>query len=206
MLLLLVYLFVEIVNRGGLCALIEWPALAWWRLCWWTAVPVSVREIVSCSRTVPWVQYLKEWKKNYELIQLQMWFSGVNCQGLLGLHQFSDLLTNWSPNNTCTCQGCVLKVLLQGWYPPQNTSGPLGPSQMFIFSHLCICFTNRRMLINSHHSTFIKGIFSNSNDIFMTWIRRYEQQQKKSYFQNVSWFQFYIKQVICMIMCIGTAP
>ena len=48
------------------------------------------------------------------------------------------------------------------------------------------------------HFWFIKGIFSDSNNIlFMAWIRRYEQT-KKADFQNFSWFQFYVNK-LCMI-------
>ena len=48
-----------------------------------------------------------------------------------------------------------------------------------------------------------KGIFSDSNNIFL-W-HESEDKQKKAYFQNFSWFNFYVYK-LCMIMCIGIAP
>ena len=47
---------------------------------------------------------------------------------------------------------------------------------------------------------FIKGIVSDSNNIFL-W-HESEDKTKKGYFQKFSWFQFYVLQV----MCIGITP
>ena len=44
----------------------------------------------------------------------------------------------------------------------------------------------------------IKGIISDSDNIF-SW-----HKSNKGYFQNFSWFQFYVYK-LCMIMCIGIA-
>ena len=44
----------------------------------------------------------------------------------------------------------------------------------------------------------VKGIFTDSNNIFL-W-HESEDINEKAYFQNFSWFQFYIFK-LCMIMC-----
>ena len=54
-----------------------------------------------------------------------------------------------------------------------------------------------------HIEIKIKGIFSDSSNIFLR--HESEDMNKKAYFENFFWFQFYIYK-ICMIMCIGIAP
>ena len=47
--------------------------------------------------------------------------------------------------------------------------------------------------------TFLKGIVSDSNNIFL-WYES-EDMNKKAYFQNFSWFQFYVFKLYMIIMC-----
>ena len=48
-----------------------------------------------------------------------------------------------------------------------------------------------------------KGIFSDSYNIFL-W-HESENIKEKTFFQNFSWFQFYIFK-LCMIMCVSLLP
>ena len=42
------------------------------------------------------------------------------------MEKFRKKQTNKQSYLENTCLGCVLKVLVRGWYPPRNTSGPRG--------------------------------------------------------------------------------
>ena len=57
--------------------------------------------------------------------------------------------------------------------------------------------------VGSYLATWIKGIVSDSNNIFL-W-HESEDINKKGNFQNKFQFQFYV-YTWCMIMCIGTFP
>ena len=46
---------------------------------------------------------------------------------------------------------------------------------------------------------YIKGIFTDSNNIFL-WHESEDINGKKAHFQNFSWFQFYAFK-LCMIVC-----
>ena len=51
----------------------------------------------------------------------------------------------------------------------------------------------------------LKGIVSDSKNIVLRHESEDINKKKKGYFQNFSWFQFYVYKS-CMIMCTGIAP
>ena len=58
--------------------------------------------------------------------------------------------------------------------------------------------------ISSSGSKELKGIFTDSNNIFL-WHESEDINVKKNLFLNFSWFQFYILK-LCMIMCVSLLP
>ena len=71
---------------------------------------------------------------------------------------------------------------------------------------MCLCWQSiREWVFNIMYSyrINIKGISSDSNNIFL-WLES-EDVNKKAYFQNFSWFKFYVFK-LCMVMCVSLLP
>ena len=72
-----------------------------------------------------------------------------------------------------------------------------------LFSYMYKKYRPRSTYITYHNNQYLKGIISDSNSIFL-W-HELKDINKKGYFPNFRWFQFYIYK-LCMIMCTGIAP
>ena len=94
----------------------------------------------------------------------------------------------------------ILLVLIHTWIVKYSWQISISYLMQFMYpTDSNSLFSNENTIMICH---YIKGLVSDSYNIFL--YHESENINKKAYFQNFSWFQFYIFQ--CMIMCVTLLP